>query len=211
MVEDRIPHRMRRIAEGRTPSQDRSWQRRETILQTTAALLDRVGFDDLTTILIAKEMGISVGTLYHYFPNKQSILYALGERWLEQQTTALNTIADHPLEDLSLEDFIELAFKQLLTSYREQRGLLPLVQAMWAVPELRDLDDRHDEVIISYLEEMFKRVGLSHSKLERRRRARLMLEMVHALFLTVVEQTPAQSKRSFQDVQALGLAILQRP
>ncbi|MEM0955011.1 MAG: TetR/AcrR family transcriptional regulator [Pseudomonadota bacterium] len=210
MAEHRIAHRKQRMAQTRTPSQQRSWQRREDILQTTAALLERVGFDDLTTILIAAEMGISVGTLYHYFPNKQSILYALGERWLEQQTAALETIAAAPLEQLTIAEFIELAFKHMLTAYREQRGLLPLVQAMWAVPELRDLDDHHDEIIISYLERMFQRIGLKHSKLERRRRARLILEMTHALFLTVVEQTPAQAKRSFEDVKSLGVTLLER-
>jgi len=211
VAEQRIAHRKKRMEQARTPSQQRSWQRRDEILKTTAALLERVGFDDLTTILIAGEMGISVGTLYHYFPNKQSILYALGERWLEQQTAALDSIAAKPLEDMDVEGFIDLAFKHLLVSYREQRGLLPLVQAMWAVPELRDLDDRHDEVIISQLEKMYQRIGLPHSKLERRRRARVMLEMVHALFLTVVEQTPAQSKRTFEDVKALGVALLRRP
>ena len=57
--------------------QARSKQRAEEIMRATAALLDEVGFDDLTTILIAKDLGISVGSLYHYFPNKQSILDAI--------------------------------------------------------------------------------------------------------------------------------------
>ena len=210
-VESRIAARKLKIAEQRTPTQQRSIQRREEILRTTASLLERVGFDDLTTILIAQELGISVGSLYHYFPNKQAILYALGEQWLEEQTRALEAIAEHDLESLDIPGFIEFSFPRLLKVYREQRGLMPLVQAMWAVPELCDLDDRHDELVISHLEKMFQRIGLTQGKSERERRARLLLELIHALFLSIVEQSPARGKRSYRDVVALGVTLLEQP
>ena len=210
MVEHRIAGRKRKLTQQREPRQERSQQRRDDILQHTAALLDRVGFDDLTTILIAREMGISVGSLYHYFPNKQSILYALGEQWLAEQTLALEEIAAQDLETMDLEAFIDAAFPRLLAVYREQRGLLPLVQAMWAVPELRDLDDEHDEMIISRLATMFHRLGMTQSKPERERRGRLMLEMTHALFISIVEQTGARAARSLADLKALGVLLLDR-
>lgn len=209
-IEGRIQGRKKKIGTQRTPVQLRSFQRREEILQTTAALLERVGFDDLTTILIAKELGISVGSLYHYFPNKQAILYALGEQWLEEQTLALEEIAAQELESLDITAFIDLAFNRMLTVYREQRGLLPLVQAMWAVPELRDLDERHDEIVIGYLADMFHRLGLEHRKNERERRGRLMLELTHALFITIVEQSGARAARSTADLKALGVALLKQ-
>ena len=70
------------------PVQNRARKQREKILSTTAELLKTVGLDDLTTILVAKKLGISVGTLYHYFPNKHAILYALSERWVEKVNSA---------------------------------------------------------------------------------------------------------------------------
>lgn len=210
-IEGRIEGRKKKIGTQRTPMQLRSLQRREEILQTTAALLERVGFDDLTTILIAKELGISVGSLYHYFPNKQAILYALGEQWLEEQTRALEDIAAQELESMEIQAFVDLAFTRMLVVYREQRGLLPLVQAMWAVPELRGLDERHDEIVIGYLADMFRRLGLGHRKSERERRGRLMLELTHALFITIVEQSGARATRSTADLKALGVTLLQKP
>lgn len=210
MVQHRIEGRKRKISQQRKPRQERSLQRREEILQTTAMLLEQVGFDDLTTILIAKEMNISVGSLYHYFPNKQAILYALGEHWLQEQTQALDDIAAWELEAMDLATFVDRSFPRMLAVYREQRGMLPLVQAMWAVPELRDLDDEHDELVISRLAEMFRRLGLTHSKGERERRARLMLEMIHALFISIVEQSGSRAARSLADLKALGLTLLER-
>ncbi len=203
-------HRKLKLTEQRRPRQERSLQRRDDILQTTAALLEQVGFDDLTTILIAREMGISVGSLYHYFPNKQAILYALGEHWLEELTRVLDEIAAWDLETMDLETFVDRSFPRMLAVYREQRGMLPLVLAMWAVPELRDLDDDHDELVIGRLADMFRRLGLRHSKAERERRGRLMLEMLHALFVSIVEQSGARATRSLADLKALGVTLLER-
>jgi len=210
VLEDRIESRKAKMANKRRPMQERSRQRREEILRATAAILDRVGFDDLTTILIAHELGISVGSLYHYFPNKQAILYALGEDWLEEQTLALAEVAAQDIERMDIPGFIEVLLSRLLQVYREQRGVLPLVQAMWAVPELRDLDDRHDEFIISQLASMFKRLGIAQGKSELERRGRLMLEMSHALFLSIVEQSPARANRSLRDLKALGTTLLEQ-
>ena len=82
---------------------------------------------------------------------------------------------------------------------------------MWAVPELRDLDERHDEVVIGHLADMFQRIGLTHRKSERERRGRLMLELTHALFITIVEQSGARAARSVSDLKALGVTLLEQP
>ena len=66
------------------PVQRRAMARRNQILTATAELLEEVGQDDLTTILVAKRVGISVGTLYHYFPNKYAIMCALAEQWVNE-------------------------------------------------------------------------------------------------------------------------------
>jgi AcrR family transcriptional regulator len=190
--------------------QQRSRDRRNEILKTTAALLDRVGFDDLTTILIARELKISVGSLYHYFPNKQAILYALGEHWLAEYSTALEEIAHREIEELDLAAFSELCLKRLLRVYKEQKGILPLVQAMYAVPELRDLDESHDEFVITAMSELFRRLGLSQGKVELQRRARLWLEMSHALLLAITEQAPAGARRSLADLVLLATTLIQQ-
>jgi AcrR family transcriptional regulator len=208
LVEDRIQIRKEKIAHKHQPAQERSRQRRDDILRITAAILDRVGFDDLTTILIARELGISVGSLYHYFPNKQAILYALGEQWLEEVSRVLEEIAALPLEQMNIPEFVEALLPRLLQVYREQKGIMPLVQAMWAVPELRDLDEQHDEMVISALSDMFRRIGLPHGKAELGRRARLLLEMSHALFLSITAQAPARANRSFNDLMALANTLL---
>ncbi|AFU97864.1 TetR/AcrR family transcriptional regulator [Simiduia agarivorans] len=192
----------------RQPIQARAKQRTRQILDVTARLLGEAGFDELTTILIAKELGISVGSLYHYFPNKQSILYALGDRWLETMSQALGDIEQFPLEQLDLDRFVDQAIDRMVIVYRDERAILPLAQAMWAVPELRELDERHDQMIIDRMMAMFRRLGFVSSDNELNRLGRVYLESTHALLLVVVNQVGRRSERTLADVKQMVLQLL---
>ncbi|SHE64323.1 transcriptional regulator, TetR family [Microbulbifer donghaiensis] len=192
----------------REPVQARARERTRQILDTTGRLLEEVGLNDLTTILIAKELGVSVGSLYHYFPNKHAILYAMGEQWLASMTMALEELAQQDLENTSLQGFIAELLQRLVAVYREQRGLLPLVQAMWGIPELHELDERHDELVISHLTGMYQRLGFVCPPNEMNRLARATLETCHALVLVIVNQRGVRSRRTQEDLQQMLVSML---
>jgi AcrR family transcriptional regulator len=61
----------------KTPIQARSAATVEAIVEATIQVLLAVGLDRLTTTRVAERAGVSVGTLYQYYPNKQSLLFAL--------------------------------------------------------------------------------------------------------------------------------------
>ncbi|WP_315982925.1 TetR/AcrR family transcriptional regulator [Aliamphritea spongicola] len=143
------------------PVQGRSKLRSKQIIDVTGELLERVGLDDLNTILIAKEVGISIGSLYHYFPNKQAILYAMGLRWLNEIDAILQEFQGWPVEEYELEELVDKMVQLNLKAYRKQKAMLTLVQAMFSVPELRELDTQHDELVISKMAEIFKRMGIN--------------------------------------------------
>lgn len=64
----------------RSPRQQRSRQKVELILEATVRVLDRDGMEGLTTNAVAAAAGVSIGTLYQYFRNKEAILDALADR-----------------------------------------------------------------------------------------------------------------------------------
>lgn len=179
-------------------------------MDVTAKLLDKVGFDDLTTILIAKELKISVGSLYHYFPNKHAILRALAESWLSEWQQALEDVRAIELEQLDLATVAAKLNKRFLAVYQQQQGILPLVQAMFAVPELRDLDERHDELVISNMSSLFGRIGINHTPSEQKRIARVYLEMSHALLLVAAVQKGARAKKVLNDLNMLTTNLLEQ-
>ena len=64
----------------REPQQDRSARTRAQLLDATETILDKEGIDGLTITKVAKEAGCSVGSLYHHFQDKQTIVYAVLDR-----------------------------------------------------------------------------------------------------------------------------------
>ncbi|MBC8380510.1 MAG: TetR/AcrR family transcriptional regulator [SAR92 clade bacterium] len=192
------------------PVQKRALARREQILAATAVLLEEVGQDDLTTILVAKRVGVSVGTLYHYFPNKYAILYALAEQWLGEWNLALRELEAHKIESLSLKKFVEKVMDRTLLVYKNQSGILPLVQAMFGVPELKELDSQHDELIIASMARMFRRLEITEDHAELSRLGSEWMEVSHALLLVIVDQNPTDAARSLSDLKFLSLCLLER-
>ncbi len=84
------------------PQQDRSRVTVEAILEATAHILTVDGYDKANTNRIAERAGISIGSLYQYFPNKESLLTALMEQHSREMAelveTKLNCLFDSPLE-----------------------------------------------------------------------------------------------------------------
>jgi AcrR family transcriptional regulator len=73
----------------KAPVQSRSTATVEAVFEATIQVLLREGVDRLTTTRVAERAGVSVGTLYQYYPNKQSLLHAVLELHLEKVTFAL--------------------------------------------------------------------------------------------------------------------------
>lgn len=201
-------NRKSQLSPRREPVQARARERARQILDVTGQLLERVGLDDLTTILIAKELGVSVGSVYHYFPNKHAILYAMGEQWLASVSAVLDQLEKADLEQMTLEQFLAELLQGWQSVYRDQRGLLPLVQAMWGIPEVHELDERHDQLVIDSLIRMFTRLGFQCPPNEMNRLARATLETCHALLLVVVNQRGVRSERTRDDLLRMLLTLL---
>ena len=68
----------------KTPVQARATETVDAILEATIQVLLTVGADRLTTTRVAQRAGVSVGTLYQYFPNKQSLLFAVFTEHMER-------------------------------------------------------------------------------------------------------------------------------
>ncbi len=66
----------------RAPTQDRSRQRVERILDAAGHLFSEKSFDGATTEEIAERAGVSIGSVYQYFPNKEALFEAIADQYL---------------------------------------------------------------------------------------------------------------------------------
>jgi AcrR family transcriptional regulator len=84
------------------PRQQRSQDTVECILDATARVLCSTGYDRASTNRVALAAGVSVGSLYQYFPSKEALVAALIERHVEQMTSLITgklaEVSTAPLE-----------------------------------------------------------------------------------------------------------------
>ena len=66
------------------PVQARSTARLSTLLDAAAQVVDEIGYERLTTAMVAERAGASIGTVYRYFPDRIAVLQSLGARSLGQ-------------------------------------------------------------------------------------------------------------------------------
>jgi AcrR family transcriptional regulator len=91
--ESRLPRRRTPATDPRkAPKQARSTQLVESILQAAIRVLERDGAAAFTTVRVAEKAGVSVGSLYQYFPNKASILLRLQQQEWESTGNLIERI-----------------------------------------------------------------------------------------------------------------------
>lgn len=135
------------LAQRRLPTQERARATVELVLDTAAAEIERDGLDGLTTRRIAAAAGLSVGALYEYFPNKEAIVHALADAWLQKVRNAIDS--PHPRHGGTRDVFSYLndQFSLVTKLYEGSPGLGALIPMLTAVPDLAALGRAHDESI----------------------------------------------------------------
>lgn len=90
----------------RSPRQERGRQRVARLLDAAEELFGETGFEAVTTNQIAAHAGVSIGSLYQFFPNKEAIVSAVAARYQEQASATLedaldDTAAGLPADELA--------------------------------------------------------------------------------------------------------------
>ncbi|MDR5700753.1 TetR/AcrR family transcriptional regulator [Agromyces aerolatus] len=111
-----------RISTVRTePTQRRSTQRLDALLDAAAELVDEVGFERLTTQMVAERAGASIGTVYRYFPDRVAVLHGLRERSIDRyRARVAERLAAADLT--TWWELVETAVDALDALYREEPG-----------------------------------------------------------------------------------------
>ena len=95
-----------RISARKQPQQARSTDLVSAILEAALQVLAKDGAQRFTTVRVAEKAGVSVGSLYQYFPNKAAILFRLQSDEWRQTTDLLRSILEDrrrpPLERLRI-------------------------------------------------------------------------------------------------------------
>lgn len=126
------------------PVQQRSTETVERILTAALELLDSGGLSAFNTNAVAAAAGVNVGTLYHYFPDKESVLRELFERTEAERLAYLRGMIDTYADVDDVEKWVTEVVRTLARMRRDRPGAGVLRSALRVVPELQELEDAQD-------------------------------------------------------------------
>jgi AcrR family transcriptional regulator len=139
----------------KTPVQARSAVTVEAIFEAAIQILLIHGSDRLTTTRVAERAGVSVGTLYQYYPNKQALLFSVLEHHLNAVAAAVESACEQahkkPVAEM-IQDVVQ-AFVDIKIERADISVALYHVSAELGGPELvRKLNQRLRKVIERMIE-----------------------------------------------------------
>ncbi len=136
------------------PTQERSRDTVATILNATARILGKRGFDALTTNAVARAAGVSIGSLYQYFPNKEALVTALTEQHIEDMNTAIHAeferVATLPIAQAA-RAIIELTFRAHTIDPELHRVLTDQMPRVGRIAKLRQMDEITHRMLVAVL------------------------------------------------------------
>ena len=106
--------------------QKRGVLRVEEILQAAGALFAEVGYDKVTTNMIVARAGISRGSLYQFFPDKEAIARAFAADATNQLHQVYDTLLSSEVMTLPLQAFLATFIDRILAFNRNYPGYLAL-------------------------------------------------------------------------------------
>ena len=112
----------------RVPTQARSRQRVEAILDAAEALVVQQGVEALTTRAIAEHAGVPVASLYQYFGDKEAVLLALAGRDTAEMDdqVATDLAALEELGELSVAAVVRTAMEAFVAVYRRRPAFVEI-------------------------------------------------------------------------------------
>lgn len=106
----------------RRPRQARAQATVEAIIKATARVLVDEGYDHASTNRIAQAAGVSIGSLYQYFPSKESLVSALVDEHIHNMMAALTRKLDN-LNQAELPEATRMMVEGLIDAYRVDQRL----------------------------------------------------------------------------------------
>ena len=178
----------------RTPQQSRSQQRIDLVLDTAAELFAEIGYEAATTNAIADRAGISIGSLYRYFPGKDAILRALANRYYEQVHALYGEAFTGDLASMSLPALIDQLLDPFLSMYTTYPIYCYLLLGADVSTDIAAASSAMEQEITERTADMFRRVapGLGAQ------RAKLVATVCKAQVKALISLVTSSRDKKFQ-------------
>lgn len=173
----------------KAPRQKRSQETVDAILGATARILAQEGLDKATTNAIAARAGVSIGSLYQYFPNKESLVRALNDRHT-QEILALLSARFAEVREAPIPQAVRAIVEAMVEVHRHDpelhRVLVEAAPAVGARTETRRLEQAAARLLVDF----FKARAAELRPLDHELSAWLLVQTVEAVTHAAVLDHP---------------------
>ncbi|HET9983657.1 MAG TPA: TetR family transcriptional regulator [Longimicrobiales bacterium] len=135
----------------RQPQQERGRRRVDAILDGVAAMVAEVGVVGVTVHGVAKRSGTAIGSIYHFFPDREAMLSALADRHAEAMRIRTEALRAEPVDwpALSAQETVRRFLAPFLTYFDAHPDYLPVIRAMSGPG---GVTRRHPELLMRVIE-----------------------------------------------------------
>jgi AcrR family transcriptional regulator len=158
-----------RTAPRKSPTQQRSRATVDAIVDATARVLVRDGYDALSTNRVAQEAGVSVGSLYQYFPGKEALVAAVMERYASRLQENIAERMKSAPPAATAEDVATEMIRAMLVAQQAEpklhRVLVEQVPRIGALRRLHELFSNYELLVEAWLLENADRIEVQDAKM----------------------------------------------
>ncbi|PLP56944.1 TetR/AcrR family transcriptional regulator [Mesorhizobium loti] len=192
------------------PRQERSSKVVDRILDAALTLTREQGTGTPTTLAIAQRAGLSVGSVYQYYPNKEAILLDLARRWLGAfpQVIEKRTRTPRPTTRDAFRREVRELFIDTSRLYLENANLMPVIEAITGNPDLRPIQNEYDEQIIALYAAWLRHVNPALQEDVANRLGVVMMEVGHVCRLVGLKKDRRTFDLLEDDVETMWIALV---
>lgn len=191
------------------PSQQRAEKRVADIIAAYRRLLDG-GARRITTNHIAEEAGIPVSSLYQYFPNKESIAFAVYRHWAEEALDVLRARKKQAESVDSWYDYLLQGPTSFFNSTTSARIVHQLGPVMENSPELKAAQRDTIAQMAQITADTLRTLGSDWPDKPLANVVTLLIELNTTTFRHIARQNEEEARESFGHWQTVARALLQR-
>jgi len=151
-----------RTAPRKKPAQKRSRATVDAIVDATARVLVRDGYDALSTNRVAREARVSVGSLYQYFPGKEALVAAVMEQYASRMQENIAARLQDAGTAATAEEVATEMIRAMLAAQQSEprlhRALVEQVPRIGALRRLHELFTNYERLVAAWLGENLERI-----------------------------------------------------
>ncbi|WP_414755323.1 TetR/AcrR family transcriptional regulator [Anabaena sp. CCY 9910] len=194
----------------RQPQQARSQERVNYILSAAEELFIEMGYEQTTTRAIASRAKVPVGSLYQFFPDKESILKALAVRYFQQEYQLFAQLHTKEAETLPVAAYVDRvidAFDHFMNSHPGYRAVYEQLLNLMTYSAIEAMDN-YEYRIVDELAAFFAKLNPKLEAEKCQAIALVVVKVVSDLLWLATSQTPAKRQLLLAETKILMLGYL---